>query len=51
AQVQSVLEAGYGLLCYTVNDVETARKLFAWGVNAIITDRLDLIRPDFGAHR
>ena len=45
-QAQSVREAGYALLCYTVNDPETARTLFAWGVDAIVTDRLDLIGPD-----
>lgn len=47
ALAQSVHEAGYALLCYTVNDPETARELFAWGVDAIVTDRLDLIGPGF----
>lgn len=46
-QAKSVREAGYALVCYTVNEVETARKLFASGVDAIITDRLDRIGPDF----
>ncbi|MBI4290456.1 MAG: glycerophosphodiester phosphodiesterase [Betaproteobacteria bacterium] len=46
-QVESVREAGYALLCYTVNEVETARRLFAWGVDAIFTDRLDLFGPGF----
>ncbi len=46
-QVESVREAGYALLCYTVNEVETARLLFEWGVDAIFTDRLDLFGPDF----
>jgi glycerophosphoryl diester phosphodiesterase len=40
-------DAGYRVLCYTVNDAETARRLFAWGVDAIFTDRLDLIGPNF----
>jgi len=44
---QAVLHAGFGLMCFTVNDPEQARTLFAWGVNAICTDRLDLIGPDF----
>ncbi len=46
-QVVKVHEAGYALLCYTVNDERAARRLLAWGVDAIITDRLDLIGPDF----
>ncbi len=46
-QVRAVREAGYWMLCYTVNDPEIARVLFDWGVDAIITDRLDLITPDF----
>ena len=44
-QARAVKEAGYGLLCYTVNDPATARELFAWGVDAVVTDRLDLIPP------
>jgi glycerophosphoryl diester phosphodiesterase len=43
----AVKGAGYGLLTWTVNDPKRARELFAWGVDAIFTDRLDLIAPDF----
>lgn len=46
-QARAVRDAGYWLLCYTVNDPEIVRVLFDWGVNAIITDRLDLIPADF----
>ena len=46
-QARAVRDAGYWLLCYTVNDPEIVRVLFDWGANAIITDRLDLIAPDF----
>ncbi len=46
-QARSVRDAGYWLLCYTVNDPEIVRVLFDWGVDAIVTDRLDLIAPDF----
>jgi glycerophosphoryl diester phosphodiesterase len=46
AQADEVHEAGLWLLCYTVNDADSARRLFSWGVDAIFTDRLDLIRPD-----
>lgn len=47
AQADDVKGAGYGLLCYTVNDTDTAQRLFSWGVDAIFTDRLDLFPPDF----
>ena len=42
-------EAGYAVLCWTVNDPEAAARLFGWGVDCIVTDRLDLIGPDFRA--
>jgi glycerophosphoryl diester phosphodiesterase len=47
AQAEEVRGAGYWLLCYTVNEPAIARRLFSWGVDAIFTDRLDLIPPDF----
>ena len=46
-QARVVRDAGYWLFCYTVNDAAIARVLFDWGVDAIVTDRLDLIPPDF----
>ena len=46
-QARSIKAAGYGLFCYTVNDPAQARALFAMGVDAICTDCLDLIGPDF----
>jgi glycerophosphoryl diester phosphodiesterase len=46
-RASAVREAGYWLLCYTVNEPALARELFSWGVDAIFTDRLDLIPPDF----
>ena len=48
ARAQGVKEAGYALLCYTVNDPATARELFDWGVDAVVTDRLDLVLPELG---
>jgi len=47
-QVRAVRDAGYWLVCWTVNDPEIARVLFDWGVDAVVTDRLDLIPADFG---
>ncbi|MFP5394293.1 MAG: glycerophosphodiester phosphodiesterase [Gammaproteobacteria bacterium] len=45
AQAQVVKAAGYGLFCYTVNDPARARELFSWGVDAMCTDRIDLVKP------
>lgn len=42
---RAIGDAGYGLLCYTVNDPERARELLDWGVDAICTDRIDRIAP------
>ena len=47
AQADEVRGAGYWLLCYTVNEPAIARRLFSWGIDAIFTDRLDLMPPDF----
>jgi glycerophosphoryl diester phosphodiesterase len=46
---KAIQSAGYAVLCWTVNDPAEARKLFDWGVDCIVTDRLDLIEPGFGA--
>lgn len=46
-QAHMVKEAGFGLLCYTVNDPIRARDILAWGVDAFCTDRLDVIGPHF----
>jgi glycerophosphoryl diester phosphodiesterase len=48
-QVSEIRGAGHALACYTVNDPGRARELFSWGVDAIFTDRLDLIEADMGA--
>jgi len=47
AQAIETRRAGCRLLCYTVDDPEVARRLFSWGVDAIFTDNLGLIPPDF----
>lgn len=43
----AVKQAGLKILVYTVNQPERARTLLAWGVDAICTDRIDIIGPDF----
>lgn len=42
-QAHAVKKAGYWLFCYTVDDPERAREILAWGVDALCTDRLDLV--------
>lgn len=45
--VRVIRAAGYWVFVYTVNDPARARELLDWGVNGMVTDRLDLIAPDF----
>lgn len=47
ALARRIKTAGYGLMCYTVNDPARARELFSWGVDAVCTDRYDLIGAGF----
>jgi glycerophosphoryl diester phosphodiesterase len=35
------------MLVYTVNDSELAIDLLDWGVDALVTDQLDAITPNF----
>jgi len=44
---ESVHVAGYALLCWTVNDRRSARKLLRWGVDCLVTDALKRIGPQF----
>jgi glycerophosphoryl diester phosphodiesterase len=46
-QARLVKAAGFGLLCYTVDDPARAREIMSWGVDAVCTERIDLIGPDF----
>jgi glycerophosphoryl diester phosphodiesterase len=45
--VSAVHESGRGVLTYTVNDSETAVDLLECGVDALVTDQLDIIPPGF----
>lgn len=38
SQAKAITESGLGLYCYTVNEVDNARKLLAFGVNGVFTD-------------
>ncbi len=44
-EVRAVKAAGYKLLVYTCNNSDRAAHLLALGVDAIITDAVDVIRP------
>jgi glycerophosphoryl diester phosphodiesterase len=46
--VQEIKAVGVGLFCYTVDEPERAAQLFGWGVDAVCTNRLDLIDAGFG---
>jgi glycerophosphoryl diester phosphodiesterase len=46
-QAAAIKAAGLGLMCYTVNTPERVRELRGWGVDAVCTDRIDLIGPAF----
>ncbi|KVA09555.1 glycerophosphoryl diester phosphodiesterase [Burkholderia latens] len=45
ALVRAIKSAGLRILVYTVNDLARARELVRWGVDAVCTDRIDLIGP------
>ncbi|WP_244847367.1 glycerophosphodiester phosphodiesterase [Caballeronia sp. SL2Y3] len=45
--VRDIRDAGLRVLAYTVNDPQRARLLARWGVDAICTDRIDIIGADF----
>ena len=45
--VKALHGSGRGVLTYTVNDSEIALDLLGWGVDALVTDQLDAITPNF----
>ena len=47
ARTAALKAAGLRILVYTVNNPARARELLSWGVDAICTDRIDIIGPDF----
>ncbi|EIJ42601.1 glycerophosphoryl diester phosphodiesterase [Beggiatoa alba B18LD] len=42
-QAKAIKTAGYMLLTYTVNQREKAQELFSWGVDAVFSDKPDLV--------
>ena len=43
--LEQVQTAGFRLAVWTVNDPERAKELLTWGVDAVITDNIEQIRP------
>jgi glycerophosphoryl diester phosphodiesterase len=46
-RIKEIQSAGFGVVTYTVNDSQAALELFDSGVDAVITDLLDVIGPQF----
>ena len=46
--IEEAHRAGAAVLAWTVNDRRAAKKLLGWGVDCLVTDRLDRIGPGFG---
>lgn len=46
-RVTELKSTGLRILVYTVNSPDRARTLLRWGVDAICTDAIDIIGPDF----
>ena len=44
-QIQACHEAGVRALAYTVNDPRQVDRLLSWGLDGLITDRVDLFKP------
>jgi glycerophosphoryl diester phosphodiesterase len=44
---KKITAAGYGLLCWTVDDPAAATRLLGWGVNCLVTNALKVIGPHF----
>ena len=46
AIVAAAHEAGYKVLTYTANDPAIVNRLAAWNLDGIITDAIDIVRPE-----
>jgi glycerophosphoryl diester phosphodiesterase len=44
-EIARLHDAGLAVMSYTVNEQRRAEQLAGWGVDAICTDRIDLLRP------
>ena len=49
--IESIIDEGYGVLAYTINNPIRAKELLSWGVDGIFTDEPDVIRDElFSMH-
>jgi glycerophosphoryl diester phosphodiesterase len=44
--VAAVHDAGHKVITYTPNDPKGVARLFGWGVDVVITDAVDVVRPE-----
>ena len=44
--IESIIDEGYGILAYTINDPMRAQELLRWGVDGVFTDMPDEIRDE-----
>ena len=42
-RINKIRQAGFAILCWTVNDLNKAKQLLNWGVQGIITDLIDKV--------
>lgn len=47
--IENIIDEGYGIVAYTINDPMRAQELLNWGVDSIVTDFPDEIRDEIFA--
>lgn len=47
--IEDMIDEGYGILAYTINDPIRAKELLSWGVDGVFTDVPDTIRDELFA--
>lgn len=44
--IEDIIDEGYGILAYTINNPLRAKELISWGVDGVFTDEPDIIRDE-----
>ena len=47
--IEDIIDEGYGILAYTINNPMRARELITWGVDGVFTDEPDVMRDELYA--
>lgn len=47
--IEDIIDEGYGILAYTINNPMKAKELLNWGVDGVFTDEPDVIRDELYA--